>query len=141
MPANNGWQSLGTLVQGHLVMNLDQAAKAYGWRQQVPQSILREHEFSADGKQMGTGSLFGMPVARSSMIEVYYNRALLAKVGATLPKTFTDFTTDLAKAKSVGITPIALGNVEQVGITGPQSLQVTRFTIYNYLNELGNEEP
>ena len=119
VPANNGWQSLGTLVQGHLVMNLDQAAKAYGWRQQVPQSILREHEFSVDGKQMGTGSLFGMPVARSSMIEVFYSRALLAKIGATLPKTFTDFTADLAKAKNAGITPIALGNVEQVGITGP----------------------
>ena len=131
VPANNGWQSLGTLVQGQLVMNLDQAAQAYGWRQQVPKSILREHEFSVDGKQMGTGSLFGMPVARSSMIEVYYNRALLAQMGAGVPKTFSNFTDALAKAKNAGITPIALGNVEQVGITGP---------LFSAMNALGQQQ-
>jgi raffinose/stachyose/melibiose transport system substrate-binding protein len=131
VPANNGWQSLGTLVQGHLVMNLDQAAQAYGWRQQVPKSILREHEFSVDGKQMGTGSLFGMPVARSSMIEVYYSRALLAQIGASVPKTFSSFTDALAKAKSAGITPIALGNVEQVGVTGP---------LFSVMNALGGQQ-
>ena len=81
VPANNGWQSLGTLVQGGLVLNLDSYASAYGWRKQVPASILSEHEFSPDGKQMGTGALFGMPVARSSMIEAYYNRALMTRLG------------------------------------------------------------
>lgn len=119
VPANNGWQSLGTLVQGGLVLNLDKYADAYGWRKRFPASILREHEFTADGKQMGTGSMFGAPVARASLIEVYYNRSLLQRIGATVPKTFADFETDLGKAKSAGITPISLGNLEQVGITGP----------------------
>jgi raffinose/stachyose/melibiose transport system substrate-binding protein len=119
VPANNGWQSLGTLVQGGLVLNLDNYANAYGWKKTFPASILSEHEFSADGKQMGTGSLFGAPVARASLIEVYYNRALLNKIGATVPKTFADFEGDLAKAKGAGITPISMGNLEQVGVTGP----------------------
>ncbi len=119
VPANNGWQSLGTLVQGGLVLNLDKYADAYGWRKRFPASILREHEFTADGKQMGTGSMFGTPVARASLIEVYYNRSLLQRIGGAVPKTFADFETDLAKAKSTGITPISLGNLEQVGITGP----------------------
>ncbi len=119
VPANNGWQSLGALVQGGLVLNLDRYAAAYGWRKRIPQSILREHEFSANGKQMGTGSMFGMPVARASLIEVYYNRNLLKKIGAQVPTTFADFQTDLAKAKAAGITPISLGNADQAGITQP----------------------
>ncbi len=92
VPANNGWQSLGTLVQGGLVLNLDRYAEAYGWRNAVPSSILAEHEFSTDGKTMGTGSLYGMPVARSSMIEVYYDRALLQHLGLDVPKTSTTST-------------------------------------------------
>jgi raffinose/stachyose/melibiose transport system substrate-binding protein len=131
VPANNGWQSLGTLVQGGLVLNLDSAAQAYGWREQVPTSILQEHEFSTDGKQMGTGAVFGMPVARSSMIEVYYNRALLRQLGLSVPTTYSAFTDALAKAKAANITPIALGNVEQVGITEP---------LYSVMNALGQQQ-
>ncbi|WP_103888883.1 ABC transporter substrate-binding protein [Actinacidiphila yanglinensis] len=119
VPANNGWQSLGTLVRGGLVLNLDNYAKAYGWKQTFPQSIANEHEFSTDGKQMGTGSMFGAPVARASVIEVYYNRALLKRIGAGIPSTLADFQADLAKAKSAGVNPISLGNVDQGGITEP----------------------
>jgi raffinose/stachyose/melibiose transport system substrate-binding protein len=131
VPANNGWQSLGTLVQGGLVLNLDHYAQAYGWTRKVPQSILAEHEFSTDGKTMGTGSLYGMPVARSSLIEAYYNRALLQRIGASVPKTYNDFVADLAKAKAAGITPIAMGNVEQVGVTTP---------LYSVMNALGDQK-
>ncbi len=131
VPANNGWQSLGTLVQGHLVLNLDRYSEAYGWLAKLPISIQREHEFSTNGKQMGTGSLFGMPVARSSMIEAYYNRALLKKIGATVPHTLGEFESDLAKAKAAGITPISLGNLEQVGITGP---------LYSVMNSIGQQD-
>lgn len=119
VPANNGWQSLGTLVRGGLVLNLDNYAKAYGWKTSFPQSISAEHEFSPDGTQMGLGSMFGAPVARASLIEVYYNRDLLKQIGAATPKTFADFQADLAKAKTAGITPISLGNVDQGGITQP----------------------
>jgi raffinose/stachyose/melibiose transport system substrate-binding protein len=130
VPPNNGWQSLGTLVQGGLVDNLDSYAKAYGWDKSVPASILRQQEFSANGQQMGTGVLFGMPVALSSMIEVYYNRSLLHRLGLSVPTTFTAFTDDLAKAKKAGITPIELGNLGQVGITQP---------LYSVMDALGNE--
>jgi raffinose/stachyose/melibiose transport system substrate-binding protein len=131
VPANNGWQSLGTLVQGGLVLNLDHYAQAYNWKAEVPASILAEHEFSTNGKTMGTGSVYGMPVARASMIEVYYNRALLQRVGGEVPKTYNDFVADLAKAKAGGITPIAMGNVEQVGVTTP---------LYSVMNALGDQQ-
>ncbi|WP_255954948.1 ABC transporter substrate-binding protein [Streptomyces odontomachi] len=119
VPANNGWQSLGELVQGHLVLNLDRYADAYGWRKHIPESILRQHEFSTDGKKMGTGAMFGTPVARASLIEVYYNRHLMEKIGAKVPTTLAAFEKDLAKAKSAGITPIAMGNSDKAGMTEP----------------------
>jgi raffinose/stachyose/melibiose transport system substrate-binding protein len=130
VPPNNGWQSLGTLVQGGLVDNLDSYATAYGWNNNVPPSILQEQEFSANGKQMGTGVLFGMPVALSSMIEVYYNRSLLQRLGLSVPTTYAAFTSALAKAKQAGITPIELGNQAQSGITQP---------LYSVMDALGNQ--
>jgi raffinose/stachyose/melibiose transport system substrate-binding protein len=130
VPPNNGWQSLGTLVQGKLVDNLTPYASAYGWDKNIPRSILREQEFSANGQQMGTGVLFGMPVALSSMIEVYYNRSLLHRLGLSAPTTFTAFTEDLAKARRSGITPISLGNLGQVGITQP---------LYSVMDALGDQ--
>jgi raffinose/stachyose/melibiose transport system substrate-binding protein len=130
VPPNNGWQSLGTLVQGGLVDNLDSYAKAYGWDTSVPASILREQQFSANGQQMGSGDLFGMPVALSSMIEVYYNRSLLKRLGLSVPTTYSQFTSDLAKAKAAGITPIELGNQAQTGITQP---------LYSVMDALGDQ--
>ncbi|MFJ8788733.1 ABC transporter substrate-binding protein [Streptomyces sp. NPDC102462] len=119
VPPNNGWQSMGTLVRGGLLLNLDNYADAYGWKKSFPQSILSEHQFSTDGKQMGTGSVFGTPVARASLIEVYYNRSLLKQIGAKVPTTYAEFDSALAKAKSAGITPITLGNADQNGVTQP----------------------
>jgi raffinose/stachyose/melibiose transport system substrate-binding protein len=130
VPPNNGWQSLGTLVQGGLVDNLNSYAAAYGWNKNVPTAILREQEFSPNGRQMGTGALFGMPVALSSMIEVYYNRSLLHRLGLSVPTTYTAFVNDLAKAKQAGITPIALGNQGQSGITQP---------LYSVMDALGSQ--
>jgi raffinose/stachyose/melibiose transport system substrate-binding protein len=131
VPPNQGWQSLGTLVQGGLVDNLNAYAKAYGWDKNIPSSFLRQQEFSASGQQMGTGDLFGMPVALSSSIEVYYNRSLLRRLGLSVPATFTEFTDDLAKAKQAGVTPIQLGNQGQVGITQP---------LYSVMDALGNQQ-
>ncbi|GLV78294.1 sugar ABC transporter substrate-binding protein [Streptomyces hygroscopicus subsp. hygroscopicus] len=128
VPANNGWQSLGTLVRGGLVLNLDNYAKAYGWQRYFPPSILNEHQFTPDGKQMGTGSMFGAPVARASLIEVYYNRALLKKTGVGVPRTFAQFQAALAKAKAAGIAPITLGNADRNGITQP---------LFSLMNALG----
>jgi raffinose/stachyose/melibiose transport system substrate-binding protein len=130
VPPNNGWQSLGTLVQGGLVDNLNSYASAYGWDKSVPASIMQEQEFSANGQQMGTGAVFGMPVALSSAIEVYYNRALLQHLGLSVPTTYNEFVSDLAKAKQAGTTPISLGNQGQSGITQP---------LYSVMNALGNQ--
>lgn len=130
VPANNGWQSLGTLTRGGLVLNLDNYAKAYGWKKSISPSILSEHQFTPDGKEMGTGSVFGVPVARASLIEVYYNRALLKRIGGKVPDSYAAFEADLAKAKAAGITPVSLGNANQNGITQP---------LFSLMNALGEQ--
>ncbi len=119
VPANNGWQSLGTLVQGGLVLNLDTYATTYGWDRRLPASIRRQTAFSTDGKSMGVGSLFAMPVARSTLIGVYYNRALLKRLGVPVPTTFAAFESALAAAKKAGLTPLELGILEQWPVTAP----------------------
>ena len=120
VPPNNGWQSLGALVKGGLVLNLDRYAEAHGWDKRLPPSIRRQHAFSADGTRMGTGSLFGMPVARASMIEVHYNRSLLRRFGeGGTPTTLAAFESDMAAAKKAGVTPLCFGNADQAGITTP----------------------
>lgn len=118
-PVNNGWQSMGTLVKGGRLLNLDNYSKAYGWSKRLPPSIAREHQFGVDGKSMGTGSLFGMPVARSTIIGVYYNRKKLAALGLSVPTTFSGFEAAAMAAKQSGQTPMVLGTLEQWSTTAP----------------------
>ncbi|MFI8791454.1 ABC transporter substrate-binding protein [Streptomyces sp. NPDC055105] len=131
VPANNGWQSLGTLAKGGLVLNLDPYAEAYGWKKAFPTSIQEEHQFAPDGKEMGTGSLFGAPIARGSAVEVYYNRSLLKRTGGHVPRTLTQFEENMRKAKAAGITPVAVGNLEQGGVTA---------TLFSLINSFGDRD-
>ena len=108
--ANNGWQSLGTLAKGHLVLNLDPYAQAYGWGDIIPDTIARQNEFTTDFSQIGTGSLFSTPVARVSMIGIYYNTAKLQQLGIQPPTTLDEFEAAAAKAKDAGEIPIAYGS-------------------------------
>ena len=75
---NNGWQSLGTLAKAGLVLNLDPYTKLFQW-DRFPSTILRQTQFSPDGKTMGAGSLFAAPVSSSSLIGLYYNKSVLDK--------------------------------------------------------------
>ncbi len=104
--ANQGWQALGTYAKGHLVVNLDPYSDAYKWAQKVPSSILRQQQFSADGTQMGTGSLYAVPVASSSIIGINYNKTILDQLGISVPTTLAEFESACAKVKAAGKVPI-----------------------------------
>lgn len=108
--ANNGWQSLGTLAKGNLILNLDKYSQAYGWGDVIPDTIARQNQFTTDFKQIGTGSLFSTPVARVSMIGIYYNTAKLQQLGLQPPTTLDEFEAAAAKAKDAGEIPIAYGS-------------------------------
>lgn len=116
---NNGWQSMGTLSKAGLILNLDKYADLYGWRNQMPATILREQQFSADGKQMGVGSLFATPGARLTTIGLYYNKKMLAGAGVTPPKTFAELESAFAAVKAKGDTALALGTQQKTFATNP----------------------
>ena len=100
VPANNGWQGIGTFAKAGLILNLDAYAKGYGWDKRIPATIAKMHQVAADGSQIGTGSWFGAPIAQGGFITVYYNRAKLEKLGASVPTTFDEFKQSLSAAKS-----------------------------------------
>ena len=113
VPANNGWQGIGTFAKAGLILNLDAYAKGYGWDKRIPATIAKMHQVAADGSQIGTGSWFGAPIAQGGFITVYYNRAKLEKLGASVPTTFDEFKQSLSAAKAAGEVPMMIGTQDQ----------------------------
>ncbi|MCL2464356.1 MAG: extracellular solute-binding protein [Micrococcales bacterium] len=111
--ANNGWQSIGTLAKGGLIVNLDPYATAYGWDTFLPSTIKRQLTFTTDGKTMGSGALWAAPSARVQTIGIYYDKKLLEQAGVAAPTTLEEFESALATLKSAGITPIAYGGTDK----------------------------
>lgn len=109
VPANNGWNGIGDFSAENLIANLDGYAKAYGWDKTIPASLYKHGLVTTDGKNIGEGSAFGVPINQGGLITVFYDRALMKKLGVAVPTTMSDFEADAAKAKAAGITPIQLG--------------------------------
>jgi raffinose/stachyose/melibiose transport system substrate-binding protein len=133
--ANNGWQSLGTLAKGGLVLNLDAYAKAYGWDRKVPTTVARQNEFSTDFTTMGSGSWFSTPMARSSLIGLYYNADKLKKLGLNPPATLADVEADAAKAKAAREVPFEYGSLDSstTVLLGLQSLMADKKKLNDYI--------
>ncbi|WP_448058587.1 ABC transporter substrate-binding protein [Cellulomonas hominis] len=108
--ANNGWQSLGTIAKGGLVLNLDAYADLYGWNDKVPTTIARQNQFSTDFSTIGTGSWFATPLARASLIGLYYNVDKLDALGLQPPTTLAELEDAAAAAKAAGEIPFAYGS-------------------------------
>lgn len=109
---NIGYSLDGPLVEAGLIRELTPWAEAYKWEERYPEEVQRQLRFSTDGKQFGTGPLFGVPYA-SDVVGWFYNKATLADLGFEPPETFADLEAALAAAKAAGIVPIMFGNVEQ----------------------------
>lgn len=132
--ANNGWQSLGTLAKGNLVLNLDKYSAAYGWDKLIPSTIARQNQFTTDFKTIGSGSLFSTPVARVSLIGIYYNVDKLNKLGIAVPTTLAEFEAAAAKIKDAGEIPIAYGSQDSptAVLLGLQAMYASADTINNF---------
>lgn len=107
---NQGWAADGPLVKAGLLLPLDKYAKAYGWEDRFGST--RELRFTADGKQWGTGQLYGIP-HYAALVGFFYNRDKLAKLGIELPRTFPELEQALAKAKQAGEIPIQFGDLDK----------------------------
>ena len=117
--ANQGRQVMGQLVKGGLLTPLDAYADAYGWGDRYSKVLLDLNKFSDDGKDFGSGSLYGLS-QMGEIVGVFYNKDKVK----TPPKTFSEFEAALQKAKSAGEVPISFGNLDPfAGIHEFQTVQ------------------
>src|SRR3954453_13064966 len=117
--ANQGRQVMGQLVKGGLLTPVDAYADAYGWGDRYSKVLLDLNPFSDDGKQFGSGSLYGVS-QMGEIVGVFYNKD---KVPSP-PKTFAEFEAALQKAKAAGEVPISFGNLDPyAGIHEFQTVQ------------------
>jgi raffinose/stachyose/melibiose transport system substrate-binding protein len=106
--ANQGRPVMGQLVKGGLLKPMDGYAKIFGWQDRWAKTLLDLNRFSPDGKQFGSGSLYGVS-QMGEIVGVFYNKDKVA----TPPTTFAEFEQQLADAKSNGEVGIAFGNLEK----------------------------
>lgn len=114
--------ALGTTVADKLVTNLDPYAATYGWNS-WPQAQFESTRSNAAGTERGIGALYGVGPG-FGLTGVYYNKALLTKIGASVPSTLGELETDLAKAKAQGIAPMIISGPAQTLAFALQNLQV-----------------
>jgi raffinose/stachyose/melibiose transport system substrate-binding protein len=107
--ANQGWPDMGHLVKAGLLLPLDNYAQAYGWTSRVSPNVLRVSSWTPDGKEFGTGNLYGY-TTMGEIVGVYYNKQILSDLGLTIPTTFSAFEQDLEVAKQAGQIPIQFAN-------------------------------
>jgi raffinose/stachyose/melibiose transport system substrate-binding protein len=113
----------GNLIKDHLLRSLDPYASAYGW-DKWPQSQFASTRVAADGKQRGTGSLYGAGPG-FGLTGVYYNKALAQRIGMSQPPaTVAEFEQLLATAKSAGLLPIMINGKDGGTVYPLENLQM-----------------
>ncbi|MFD0856383.1 ABC transporter substrate-binding protein, partial [Actinomadura adrarensis] len=113
----------GNLINNRLLTNLDPYAKSYGW-DVWPRSQFASTRVAADGKQRGTGSLYGAGPG-FGLTGVYYDKAFARRIGmARPPATVAEFEALLAKAKSTGLQPIMINGKDGGTLYPLQNLQM-----------------
>src|SRR4051794_4866196 len=108
VPANQGRPTMGELVKGGLLRPITDYAKVYGWDDRYSSTLLDLNKFSPDGKQFGSGELYGLS-QMGEIVGVYYNKDKVK----TPPTTLAEFEASLQEAKDAGETPIMFGNLQK----------------------------
>jgi raffinose/stachyose/melibiose transport system substrate-binding protein len=108
---NQGRSDMGAMVQGGLLLPLNDYATQFKWGERVSSSVASRNSFTEDGKTFGQGNLYGVsPTAE--VVGVYYNKGIFESNGWQIPKTFDEFQALLADAKAKGVTPISFGSLD-----------------------------
>jgi len=119
--ANNARNQMGAFVEANQIVSLEPYAEAYGWRDRFPESVLKLSSYSADAKMFGSENVYGLP-QMGEIVGVYYNKEKLARLGLEVPKTWSEFTSQLKTITGKGETPLMLGDLEKwpaIHVFGP----------------------
>src|SRR5262249_47379642 len=71
--ANQGRPIMGALVTAGILRPLDDYAKVYGWRDRYSPTLLSLNSFSSDGKDFGSGNLYGLS-QMGEIVGLFYNK-------------------------------------------------------------------
>jgi len=108
---NQGQSDMGALVAAGLLLPLDDYAKQYGWFDKFPGGLVRLNSWTKDGKQMGEGNFYALPI-QSEVVGVYYRKDLFEQNGLSIPKSMDEFVKVADTFVSKDITPIVFGNLD-----------------------------
>jgi ABC-type glycerol-3-phosphate transport system substrate-binding protein len=114
--------AFGNTVADKQLANLDPYAAKYGWNS-WPQAQFESTRSNAKGTERGTGSLYGVGPG-FGLTGIYYNRALLKRIGAGVPATLAALEADMAKAKAKHIPPMIISGPAQTLAFTAQNLEV-----------------
>jgi raffinose/stachyose/melibiose transport system substrate-binding protein len=109
---NLGWSLDGPLIKAGLLRALDPWAARYGWDKRYPEVAQRQMRFTADGKEFGRGSIFGIPYA-ADVIGWFHNVGKLETLNVGVPATLNELEVAFEIARRAGEVPIMLGNKAQ----------------------------
>lgn len=113
--ANNTRGTMGAFVEAGLLLDLDDYAEAYGWRDRYSENVLAVSSYADGGATFGEGALYGLPQT-GEIVGIFFSRSALADAGldeeALRTGTWSDFTAALATVHDSGATAIELGNLD-----------------------------
>ncbi|HLJ67760.1 MAG TPA: extracellular solute-binding protein, partial [Chloroflexota bacterium] len=96
-------------VRAHKLLDLTAAAGSSDWAHRLRPGLLAAYNqpFSHEGAR--PGEIVAVPTALAA-VGVLYNRRLLDRLHLAVPRTLTQLSADLVRAKAAGLTPIGMGN-------------------------------
>ena len=103
MQFNTGKQ-FDELVEGNLLSDVEAVASENKWRSFMPEAIVRA--------TVRNGKMFAVPVNIHGQNWLFFNKAVLEKVGAAEPTNWTDVFVALDKIKAAGLIPLAFSGVK-----------------------------
>jgi raffinose/stachyose/melibiose transport system substrate-binding protein len=109
---NNGESLMGPMVRAGQLVDISSYVKEYGWAEGLPEGLLKRNMYSKDGKEFGTGQLWGVS-AEAEIVGIYYNRSILDDAGVELPTTLAGLEEAFQAVKDAGQTPLAFGNTDK----------------------------
>ena len=103
MQFNTGKQ-FDELVEGNLLTDVEAVANENKWGGIMPEAIVRA--------ATRNGKMYAVPVNIHGQNWLFYNKAVLEKVGAAEPTNWTDVFVVLDKVKAAGLIPLAFSGVK-----------------------------
>lgn len=108
---NQGESDMGALAAAGLLTPLNDYAEKYGWYDNFPGGLVALNSWTADGSQMGTGNLYGLPI-QAEVVGVFYNKEKFEALGLDVPQSYAEFEETMAALKDAGETPLVFGNLD-----------------------------